>query len=143
MFRGQFEHSIDAKGRLSIPAKFREVLQAKASARLIVTSYDRCAYAYALSDFDDIQKKAAAQPQTDTQRAFMRRFVGGAHECDIDNTGRILVPPPVRAYAGLSKDVMLVGVAKRFEIWSMERWKEEDAKNEQLVAANRDFIPDI
>ena len=119
MFRGQFEHSIDAKGRLSIPAKFREVLQAKASARLIVTSYDRCAYAYALPDFEEIQKKAAAQPQTDTQRAFMRRFVGGAHECEIDNTGRILVPPPVRSYASLSHDVMLVGVGKRFEIWSI------------------------
>lgn len=143
MFRGQFEHSIDAKGRLSIPAKFREVLQARASARLIVTSYDRCAYAYAVPDFDEIQKKLAAQTQTDTQRAFMRRFIGGAHECDIDNTGRILVPPPIRAYAGLSRDSMLVGVGKHFEIWSLERWKEEDAKNEQLIAADRDFNPDI
>ncbi|HVO29197.1 MAG TPA: division/cell wall cluster transcriptional repressor MraZ [bacterium] len=143
MFRGQFEHSIDAKGRLSIPAKFRDVLQARASGRLVVTNHDRCVYAYAFPDFEEIEKKLASAPQTEVQRAFIRRFIGGAHECDIDNTGRILVPPPLRAYASLSRDVMLVGGAKHFEIWALDRWKAEDAKNEQLVAANRDFIPDI
>ncbi len=143
VFRGQFEHSIDAKGRLSIPAKFRDVLQAKASGRVIVTSFDHCAYAYAVPDFEELQKNLSAQKQTDIQRAFMRRFIGGAHECDLDNTGRIVVPPPIRTYAGIVRDTMLVGVGKRFEIWALDRFKAEDDKNEKLVDANRDFVPDI
>jgi MraZ protein len=148
MFRGQFEHSIDAKGRLSIPAKFRDVLQSKsqggsATDRLIVTNHDHCVYAYALPDFEGIEQKLAAQPQSEKVKAFSRMFIGGAHECELDPTGRILIPPPLRRYAGLEKDVVLVGVTKRFEIWSAERWKSESAKNEQVIAADHDFIPDV
>jgi MraZ protein len=143
MFRGQFEHSIDGKGRLSIPAKFRDALQTPSGGRLVLTAQDRCIYAYGLADFEEIERKLSAQQQTSIQRAFMRRFVGGSQECEIDPSGRILVPPSLRSYGALSREVMLVGVAKHFEIWAMDRWKEEDARNAQLVAANRDFIPDI
>lgn len=148
MFRGQFEHTIDAKGRLSIPARFRDVLASKAgspggAARMIVTNFDRCVAAYAVSDFEEIEKRLAGTRQEEKVKTFTRFFVGGAHEVDLDPNGRILVPPPLRRYGGLEKDVVLVGVTKRFEIWSAKRWKDETTKNEQLLANDRDFIPEI
>ena len=148
MFRGQFEHTIDAKGRLSIPARFREVLAAKADGRrgadrMIVTNFDRAIFAYALPDFEEIEKRLAGSRQDDKQKNFTRFFVGGAHEVEVDPTGRILVPPPLRRYASLEKDVVLVGVTKRFEIWAAERWKTEAEKHQQLVTNDRDFVPDI
>ncbi len=143
MFRGQFEHTIDAKGRLSIPARFREVLAAKSPDRLIVTKLDHCIVAYAVPDFEDRERRLAAKDQTEKVKAFIRFYVGGAHECEVDATGRILLPPPLRRHAALEKDAVLVGAIHRFEIWSAERWRTEDAKNEQLIASDRDFIPDI
>ena len=143
MFRGQFEHSIDAKGRLSIPARFREVLAARSPDRLIVTNFDSCVLAYAVPDFEELERNLASKAQTPQIKNHTRFFVGGAHEVEVDPTGRIVLPPPLRKYAALEKDVVLVGVTKRFEIWSAERWRTEQAKNEQLLAADKDFIPEI
>ncbi len=143
MFRGQFEHTIDAKGRLSVPARFREVLAAKSPERLIATSWDGCVLAYCVPDFEEIEKKHSAAPQNGENKMFIRLFIGGAHECEIDPSGRILVPPSLRKYAGLEKDVVLVGAAKRFEIWSADRWKQETEKYEAVLASNKDFVPEI
>ena len=150
MFRGQYEHTIDAKGRLSIPSRFREVLQEQVSGsrrspadRLIVTNIDRCLAAYAVPKFEEIVRKLEAKPQDEKVKSYTRFFVGGAHDVEIDDTGRILVPPPLRRFAELEKDVVLVGAIGRFEIWSAARWRAEQEKNQQLLVNDRDFIPEI
>ena len=142
MFRGQFEHTIDAKGRLSIPARFREVLVAKSPDRLIVTNFDGAVFAYSVPDFEELERRLANGTQSEKVKIHTRFFVGGSHECELDPSGRILMPPPLRKYAQLEKDVVLIGVTRRFEIWSSERWKIESAKNE-LLAADRDYVPEI
>lgn len=143
MFRGQFEHTIDSKGRLSVPARFREALAPKSADRLIITRFPNCARAFAVPDFEEIERKLRSLPQTDKIRGWLRVHVGGAHECEVDPQGRIVVPPPLRAHAGLEKDVVLVGMVDCFEIWSSASWKAEDDRNGAAVAGDPDFIPDI
>ena len=143
MFRGQFEHTIDGKGRLSIPARFREALANKSPDRLIVTRFTGCLQAYATPDFEAIERKLKAKPQDHKVRQFIRFFVGGAQECELDPTGRIVVPPSLRTHGGLEKDVVLVGAVDCFEIWSAANWKSEDDRNGAAVAADPGFIPDI
>lgn len=143
VFRGQFEHTIDSKGRLSIPARFREVLAAKSPDRLIITRFTGCAQAYAVPDFEAIERKLKSKPQDAKVRQFIRFFVGGAQECELDPQGRIVVPPALRTHAALEKDVVLVGAVDNFEIWSLASWKTEDDRNGAAVAADPGFIPDI
>jgi len=124
MFRGRFEYSIDAKGRLSIPAKFREVLSTSYDPRLIVTNFDQCLWAYPVAEWLELERKVGALPQfLDEVKALQRVFVSAATECPIDKHGRILLPPSLKAYAGLDKDVVVVGMTRRIEIWSSERWE--------------------
>ena len=143
VFRGQFEHTIDSKGRLSIPARFREALSSKSPDRLVVTRFTKCARAFAVPDFEDIERKLRAMPQNDKVRAFIRFYVGGAQECELDPQGRIVVPPALRTHAGLEKDVVLVGTVDCFELWSGANWKAEDERNGAAVAADPEFVPDI
>ncbi|MFH1874268.1 MAG: division/cell wall cluster transcriptional repressor MraZ [Pseudomonadota bacterium] len=126
MFRGRFNYNIDAKSRLSIPAKFREVLASHYNdERLIITNFDQCLWAYPLAEWQDLEKKVAALPQfLDEVRALQRVFISAATECPVDKQGRILVPPALREYAAINHDVVVVGMTKRIEIWSKERWEE-------------------
>ncbi len=131
MFRGRFEYSIDAKGRLSVPVKFREVLSSTYDPRLIVTNFDECLWAYPVAEWLELERKVGALPQfLDEVKALQRVFVSAATECPLDKQGRILVPPSLRDYAGLDRDVVMVGMTKRIEIWSKERWSAvfEDAQ---------------
>jgi MraZ protein len=127
MFRGRFEHAIDAKGRVSIPAKFRELLAEKNDERLIVTNnFDRCLVAYPYDEWRALEEKVASFPTTKKEvKSFQRFFISGAVECPVDKLGRILVPPTLRGYAEFSKNVVFLGMLQRFEIWSQERWLEE------------------
>lgn len=123
MFRGRYEHSIDPKGRLSIPAKFREILASNYDERVILTNYDNCLWAYPAREWKVVEDKVAALPQFKPEvKALQRFFISAASECPLDPTGRIIVPPPLRRYASLETDVVIVGATKRFEIWSKERW---------------------
>lgn len=123
MFRGRFEHSIDDKGRTSIPMKFRELLSSHYDERLIVSNFDHCLWAYPVPEWQKIEEKVAALPQFNPQvKALQRLFISAAAECPIDKQGRILVPPTLREYAGLERDIIMVGMTKRIEIWSKERW---------------------
>ena len=124
MFRGRFEYTIDAKGRLSIPAKFREVLTNHYDPRLIVTNFDQCLWAYPVPEWLELESKVGSLPQfMDEVKALQRVFISAATECFIDKQGRILVPPSLKAYAGLEGDVVMVGMTRRIEIWSQERWQ--------------------
>jgi MraZ protein len=125
MFRGRFEYSIDAKGRLSVPVKFREVLSTSYDPRLIVTNFDQCLWAYPVAEWLELERKVGALPQfLDEVKALQRVFISAATECPIDKQGRILIPPSLKSYAGLNGEVVMVGMTKRIEIWSRERWNE-------------------
>ena len=123
MFRGRYEHQIDTKGRLSVPSRFRDVLMASSEGKLIITNFDECLWAFAAPEWQELERKVAALPQfMEEVKALQRVFISAAVECPIDRQGRILVPATLRDYAGLARDVVVVGMTRRFEIWAKERW---------------------
>ena len=125
MFRGRYRHAIDNKGRLSIPAKFREVLAGQFDERLMVTNFDGCLWAYPVAEWLELERKVAALPQFKEEvKALQRVFISAAEECAVDKQGRIQLSSELRSYAGLEQEVVLVGMTKRIEIWSAERWKQ-------------------
>jgi MraZ protein len=124
MFRGRFDYTIDEKGRTSLPAKFREVLSSNYDERLIITTFDNCLWAYPVAEWQAIEEKIAALPQFKSEvKALQRVFVSGAVECPLDKQGRMVIPTTLREYAGLKKDIVFVGMTKRIEIWSKEKWQ--------------------
>ena len=134
MFRGRFEHTIDDKGRTSIPMKFREVLSVGHDDRLIVTNFDNCLWAYPAAEWQKIEEKVAALPQFNPQvKALQRFFISAACECPIDKQGRVLLPPTLRDYADLSRDIVMVGMVKRIEMWDKTRWESVFATSQTLV----------
>ena len=122
MFMGEYNHTIDAKGRLIVPAKFREIL----GYNFIVTKgLDGCLFVYQNDESNRFEEKLKSLPLTNKNaRQFTRFFLAGAAACEVDKQGRILLPQVLREFASLEKDVVLVGVASRIEIWSRERWDE-------------------
>lgn len=125
VFRGRYHHTIDAKGRLSIPARFREDLERRGTETLMLTEGDHCIWAYPLDEWERFEERLRQQPQLSVEmRTFLRTTVGSARECPVDRAGRTLVPPELREFAGLVRDVVLVGALTRFEIWSRERWSD-------------------
>jgi MraZ protein len=131
MFRGRFEHTIDSKGRVSIPAKFRELLTEKYDDRLILTNFDRCLVAYPYEEWRVLEERVGSLSMVKREvKAFQRFFISGAAECPIDKLGRILIPPTLRDYAQLEKNVVFTGMLRKFEIWSKERWLEEIKRSE-------------
>jgi MraZ protein len=131
MFRGRFEHIVDSKGRVSIPAKFRELLAEKNDDRLILTNFDRCLVAYPYEEWRGLEERVGSLSMVKKEvKAFQRFFISGATECPIDKLGRILVPPTLRDYAQLGRNVVFAGMLRKFEIWSKERWLEEIKRSE-------------
>jgi MraZ protein len=130
VFRGRFEHSIDGKGRVSIPAKFRDVLKRDyGSDQLIVTIFDSCLVAYPLSEWQAFEDKMKDFSQLKKEaQSFLRYFYSGAMECAIDDHGRMLIPPQFREHATLNKEIVFVGMMNRFEIWDKGVWEKESAK---------------
>jgi MraZ protein len=122
-FRGQSLNRIDAKGRLRIPTKFREVLQNHFKDALVVTMMDKCLVAYPPETWEGIESKvedfSLIQPY---QRAFMQLFISSAEVCEFDDQGRILIPSVLRKKAGLEQEVLLAGMLKGFEIWDKAAW---------------------
>jgi MraZ protein len=140
MFRGRHEHTIDPKGRVSIPAKFREVLGKKYDERLVITNFDGCLVAYPHEEWILLEEKASSLSMVKKEtRAFMRFFYSSAIECILDKQGRILIPQTLREYADLDKEVVLVGQLRKIEIWSKKRWSEEIIKAHE----NFDQISDV
>lgn len=137
MFRGQHRHTIDEKGRLSIPAKFREALETAFEAPLFVTVMDNCLVAYPADEWRALEAKLNSMPQFDEKiQRFRRVFYASAQECPLDKAGRILVPPLLRERAGLSKDVVLAGMGRKFEIW-------DAASHEGMMNSDLALLKDI
>jgi MraZ protein len=123
MFLGQFTHSIDAKGRLTIPVRFRAAL---ASGAYVTQGFDRSLIVYTTGSFDRLAQRAASLSATDPEARAVRRVIfGGATEVSLDSVGRILIPPFLRDYAGLDGDTTLVGAGEYFEIWNTAAWGQE------------------
>jgi MraZ protein len=132
MFRGSSFHTIDAKGRIIIPARFRELIKNGDKPGVMVSKLDRGLVAYPFEQWGEIEEKILSLAEkSESMRRFRRVFIGGAFECPCDRQDRILVPPTLREYAGFEKEIVLVGVLDHFEVWSKENWEQENAKQEQ------------
>lgn len=122
MFMGEYNHTIDAKGRLIIPAKFRELLGTEF---VLTRGLDGCLFIYPVDEWKAFEQKLRALPLTNKNaRTFSRFFVAGAAMCELDRQGRVLVPQTLREFAGLEKDVVLTGNLDRIEVWSKDKWSE-------------------
>lgn len=121
MFMGEYQHTIDAKGRLTMPAKFRDELGDKF---VITKGLDHCLFAYSMEEWKVMTEKLKALSFTKADaRAFARMFFSGATEGEMDKQNRVLIPNNLREHGGLSKDVIVVGVSTRVEIWDKEKWQ--------------------
>ena len=122
MFMGEYSHTIDTKGRLIIPSKFRALLGEEF---VITKGLDGCLSIYPMDEWITFEEKLKALPLTNKNaRTFARFFVSSANTCELDKQGRILVPATLREFAGLEKDVVLTGKLNRIEVWSKEKWAE-------------------
>ncbi|WP_204517040.1 division/cell wall cluster transcriptional repressor MraZ [Brevibacillus fulvus] len=121
MFMGEFQHSIDEKGRLIIPAKFREEL---GSSFVITRGLDQCLFVYPMDEWKALEERLKSLPFTKADaRAFTRFFFSGAAECEWDKQGRVNIPTNLRDHAKLVKECVVIGVSSRVEIWSKEEWE--------------------
>jgi len=124
MFRGRYEHTIDAKGRTSLPSRYRDVLAGIGERRIVVTNaLDRCLNAYAMPKWLEFEEKIGKLPRFDPAVQQLKRiYVSGAVECEVDDSGRILIPPTLREYASLEKDVLWAGNGDYAELWDKKTW---------------------
>jgi MraZ protein len=125
MFRGQFSHSVDAKGRVSLPARFRDVLVADGDARFVLTPavFDACLHLYPMKAWEEFERKVSALPSLDaTAIRFRRLYVSAAVECELDGSGRVLVPPHLRERIKLEKDALWAGMGPTLELWAKSSW---------------------
>lgn len=128
MFLGQFDHNIDEKGRLTIPAKFRGEL----AAGLVVTkAIDACLWLYPLGRWAELAAKIDAQPLTDpSAREFRRQVYAGASDAVPDRQGRVILPPGLREYANINNQAVIIGLHDHCEIWNPDRWRERQQRSD-------------
>lgn len=138
---GEYLHAIDNKGRLIVPAKFREGLGDKF---IITKGLDNCLFAYPLVEWSSLEEKLKKLPFTKSDaRAFVRFFFSGATECEFDKQGRILIPQNLREYAGLEKEAVIIGVSSRIEIWGSEVWKKYSSEAEMDYEVLAEKLQDL
>jgi MraZ protein len=142
-FEGRSRHTLDEKGRLAIPARFREILKQRDDSSLVVTNLNTCLVAFARDDWQKIKEKAINLPLFDpAANIYFRYFISGAVECPLKQ-GRILIPPDLRELAGLMKEVVLVGTLTRFEIWDKIRWDEEFERSKKAFSGISQSLTDL
>ena len=126
MFYGEYEHTLDRKGRIIIPSKFREAIKEHYVERFFVTrGLDKCLFMFAEDEWKLQEQKFKAMPFTKSEyRRFNRLYFSGASELAPDKQARILIPSYLKDYAGIKRDVYIIGVSNRIEIWSRENWKD-------------------
>ena len=147
MFRGQFTHSVDAKGRISVPARFRDLVSRKGESRLVLTPapFDPCLHVYPLSAWEAFEQKVSELPSLDRNIVrFRRLYVSAAVECELDKANRVLVPPHLREKAGLGREALWAGMGRLLELWSKPRFEEVMAISaEEEVAFERAVLEQI
>lgn len=145
MFRGVNGINIDGKGRIVMPTRYRDALHKSSRSHLVVTidTDDRCLLLYPLKAWEEIENKLASLPSFNpAARRIQRLLIGHATETELDKQGRILLPPLLREYAGLNKDVMLVGQGKKFEIWDEAHWQERRGLWLETDSSSESNLPD-
>ena len=135
MLIGEYEHSLDTKGRLIMPARIREDLGEKF---IITKGLDGCLFGFSKNEWNNFEEKLKTLPLTNKNaRDFVRFFLSGAIECEIDKQGRFLIASNLRGYAELEKEAVIIGVGTRIEIWNKDKWKaynsEENLSADQIA----------
>ena len=138
MFRGTFEHTVDDKGRVSVPARFREILQATDDDRVVITNFViasvRCLDVYPYATWVQLEERLRDKPQFDQRLLrFQNYYFAAAHDCLLDKQGRILLPPSLREYAALKRDVVFTSALEKFRIWDRDQWKQVFGEAEQAI----------
>ncbi len=133
MFLGEFRHSIDAKGRLALPARFRGGLD---EGLVVTRGLDLCLHIYPKGQWEPLAERLSNLPMSEPAvRALRRSFFTGAFACEMDKQGRILIPPPLREYAGLDGDVVIAGLNDYIEVWAADRWQQELPRVESAASS--------
>lgn len=144
MFRGINQIQLDDKGRLSVPTRYRDALKQEAEAQVVVTidTEEKCLLLYPLQEWENIERKIEALPSFNRSvRRIQRLLIGHATELDLDGNGRILLPQPLREYAGLKKGVVIVGQGKKLEIWDDAHWTETRAGWLEVGLGETEVLP--
>ena len=132
MLIGEYEHSVDAKGRLIMPSKLKQDL---GESFIVTKGLDSCLFVFSLTEWSNFEEKLKTLPLTNKNAwDFVRFFLSGATECELDKQGRFLISANLRQYASLEKDVVIIGVGTRLEIWNKEKWQEYS--NEENISAD-------
>ena len=145
MFRGVHQLNLDAKGRMAMPARHRDALQAEEDGQLIATIdiHVKCLLIYPLSEWLEVEKKLQNLPSLNpAARSLQRLMLGYASELELDGNGRVLLPSALREYAGLDKKIVLVGQGRKFELWGEDQWHAETEKAIQNASSGELEIPD-
>lgn len=138
MLQGEFRHTLDAKGRLVVPSKVREELGTKF---VITKAFDQCLYIFPEEPWKKFVGKINDLPASQEKvRRVQRRFIGSSQECEPDKQGRFLIPTNLREYAQITKDVVLVGLSDRFEVWSQEKWDEYCSEDDTIDDVAGDLV---
>lgn len=141
MFMGEYQHNIDEKGRMIVPAKFREEL---GPSFILTRGLDQCVFGYAPDEWKQLEEKLKALPFTKKDaRAFTRFFFSGAVECELDKQGRVNVPSMLQRYANLEKECVIIGVSNRIEIWSKPIWHQYYSESEESFSEIAESIMDF
>ena len=143
-FRSRSEHILDAKGRLNIPSRFREILAELSGNALIVTNWQKSLKAYPIAEWEALEEKLLTQGRSQPgMSAFIRYVISGVIECSLDKQGRILLPAPLRNEFGISKDVVLNGMLDHFEIWDKGAWQNEVRRTREDFTSFRDGLSSL
>jgi MraZ protein len=146
MFRGENKLTLDPKGRLAVPTRYRESIKDDAADQLVVTidHRDRCLLIYMIQNWEDIQRKLTKLPALNPMaRDLQRLMIGHATDIELDSNGRVLIPPNLRDYAGLTRDVVLSGQGTRFELWDEQLWVAQRDAAVQANRNNQDLPPEL
>ncbi len=129
MFMGEYQHNIDIKGRMIVPAKFRDGL---GESFVLTRGLDQCLFAYPMEEWKVLEEKLKKLPLTKKDaRTFTRFFFSGAIECEVDKQGRINIPQTLRTYSNLEKECIIIGVSNRVEVWAKDKWDEFMSDSEE------------
>lgn len=141
MLMGEYMHTIDAKGRVILPADFRSEL---GESFIITKGLDSCLFIYTMTEWENLSTKLKQLPLAKAEaRAFVRFFFSGARQLECDKQGRFLVPATLRAYAKLQKDVVLIGISSRIELWSREEWNRYNEEINPSVSSIAENLVDL
>ncbi|MDO4554315.1 MAG: division/cell wall cluster transcriptional repressor MraZ [Lachnospiraceae bacterium] len=138
MLQGEYDHTLDAKGRIVVPSKVREEL---GDHFVISKGFEHCLYIFPKESWDKFVGKMEALPGSSAKvRKVQRHFIGGSKECEPDKQGRFSIPANLREYASITKDVVLVGLADRLEVWDQSMWKEYCDEDESIEEVAEELL---